>query len=91
MGFPEKLETVVIRNAGRKCAFERLKLQGSELHESAWFVFSGHSRAFGGILLSSVSIHLSPSILVFTSLVCHSADKKHSYFSPSPTWEDEDL
>lgn len=35
MAFPEKLEIVIIRNIGRKCAFEKLKLQHSELHESA--------------------------------------------------------
>lgn len=63
MVFPE---SVIIRNTGRKCVLERLKPQGSELNELAWFIFSGHARAFRGIPLSSFSVHWSPSLLVFT-------------------------
>lgn len=67
-------ESVITRITGSKYVFQRLKLHGSELNELAWFVFSGHVRAFGRILLSSLFIHLSPSVLVFKAYTHLQAD-----------------
>lgn len=94
VGFPEKPETIIARNTGRKCVLERLKLQCSELHELAWFVFSGHIGAFGEILPCLLFIHLSSSILVFTYTHLQaditSAREKHSYSSTFSTRGDKE-
>lgn len=40
-------ESVIIRNTGRKCVLERLKFQGSERNELAWFISQDTLEHFG--------------------------------------------
>lgn len=65
MGFPEKSETVVTRNTGRKYVLQRLKFQSAELNELAPFVSSGHILVFWGLLLSSLLVYLRTLSLHF--------------------------